>query len=228
VRRELLARTRYATIHVMTMRARTLVAVVLLVLAVAPLAEATSSRDAAVRPGVGIGKLRLGMTLVDVRKALAQPLFVSQPTRVSRGARYLQYESDNGLWQVGLLGPRGRERLASISTQSRRERLRNVGVGTLVSTLPERLAPLSPKCVRGSAYINYNVIPSGIATCAITTKSVLTIFWGDPQCAVPQVRYQGCPEVRVPVGTITVEGPEVKRAGFSAWDPDPEPPPPTP
>lgn len=204
-----------------------LVSTALLALVLASAATPITSADALVRPGVGIGKLRLGMTLAQSRRALGQPLLLEQATRVSQGTlRLSRYESDNGLWQLALLGARGNEKLVSIGTTSRRERLPSgLGIGTIVSTIPERLSALDPKCVRGDAFINYRLVATGITTCAITTKGVLTIFVGEAECAVPPVRYQGCPEIRVPVATVAVEGPELTRLKLSAWDPNQTPSP---
>ncbi|MCP9484416.1 MAG: hypothetical protein MSC30_01015 [Gaiellaceae bacterium MAG52_C11] len=209
----------------MAVSARIAVGLALVTLAATPLAGATSARDALIRPGEGIGKLRLGMSLKESRAALGQPIQFESARSVSRGTlRYLQYGSRDGVWRIALLGRRGSEKLVSISTDSRRERLRNgVGVGTLVSTLPERLRTLDPKCVAGEAFLNSRVFPVGAITCAITTGRALTIFFGDAECAVPTIRYQGCPEIRVPVVTVPVEGPELTRVRLSAWDPDPSP-----
>lgn len=206
----------------MTALARALVGIIVIALVVAPAAGSSETAETLIRPGIGIGKLELGMSLKEARKALGQPLVVyDAPRGVAGGSlRLIQYESDNALWRIELLGARGKETLVSINTSSRRERLSNgVGVGTLVANLPERLQSLKVRCIGGSTVINSRPTDVAPLTCAITTGRATTVFFGDVVCVGETIRYQGCQQTRVPVVSVTVEGPELSRYRLSDWNP---------
>ena len=64
-----------------------------------------SAVESTIYPGVGIGKVKLGMTLPQVQKALGRYEFVSQRAQVG-GARYLEVGWAFGTWTVGFLGNR--------------------------------------------------------------------------------------------------------------------------
>jgi hypothetical protein len=197
----------------------------ILALTLAPAAGSTGAAETLLRPGIGIGKLRLGMTLAEARKALGQGLRFSYASRTRHAGLLRHYESQDGVWGLSVLGPKGKERLVRIGTDSPRERLSNgVGIGTPIATLPTRLKTLNPKCISGEFFLNHNRIPAPIASCAMmTTGRALTIFLGDAQCAVPPIRYQGCPRLRVTIATLVVESSELSRIGLSTWNPDPGP-----
>lgn len=112
------------------MRAFALIAAVASILA-AGSASAAPQRDALIRPGVGIGKVRLGMTLAQVRAALGPHTLVNRRQRLGFGSQYLELDWDNGQWLVGLIGRPGRMRVVRIATLKRTERTaRGVGIGT--------------------------------------------------------------------------------------------------
>lgn len=101
-----------------------------LALALAVSAAAAPSHDLVIRPGVGIGKVRLGMRLEQVRSAWGEPQAVTS-RRSGRGARTIELQYDFAAYVVTLNGPRGRERVVSIGTTIAGERTRDgVGVGT--------------------------------------------------------------------------------------------------
>jgi hypothetical protein len=96
----------------------------------APTASAPSSTRL-IRLGVGIGKIRLGMTYAEVRRALGRPQLVNRRQDRGFGNRYIEYLWNYDEWRVGLLGPRGRERVVRVSTALRSERTpERVGVGS--------------------------------------------------------------------------------------------------
>jgi hypothetical protein len=98
--------------------------------AAAPTASAPSS-TAVIRLGVGIGKVRLGMSYSEVRRALGRPQLVNRLQDRGFGNRYVEYLWNYGDWRVGLLGPRGRERVVRVATAVRGERTpQRVGVGS--------------------------------------------------------------------------------------------------
>lgn len=102
-----------------------------LVAAVAATASAHGApdRDALIRPGVGIGKVRLGMTQAQVFRTLGRPSVVNRRLNFGFGTRYVEYDWGFGTWTVGLTGRRGDLRVTKIGTTLRRERTaRRVGI----------------------------------------------------------------------------------------------------
>jgi hypothetical protein len=104
---------------------------VLAVSASAGVAAGAPERDTLVRPGVGIGKVRLGMTLAQVRRGLGRPMFVNRNVRLGFGRRYVEYAWDYGWWLVGFEQRRGRLRAVRIEARAGTERTANgIGWGT--------------------------------------------------------------------------------------------------
>ena len=96
-------------------------------------ATAGPAADARVIPGVGIGKLRIGMTLAEVRRLLGRPHAVSARKRVGFGVNYVEYQWDLAAWTVGFQGRAGRLRAVRIGTTLHRERTRaGLGVGSRI------------------------------------------------------------------------------------------------
>ena len=119
------------------LRATTLAAV-LAVLATGT-AGAVPSATQVIRPGQAIGKVRLGMSLAEVRRALGPPETVNRRVRLGFGRRYVEYGWDYGWWSVGLQGAAGDLRVVRIGTSSPRERTRvGIGVGSHVRDVVRR------------------------------------------------------------------------------------------
>jgi hypothetical protein len=93
-------------------------------------AGAAPERTALIRPAQGIGKLRLGMSQPEVRRALGRPrAVVRRPAGF--GLRSIEWEYGYASYRVRFFGPAGRLRTTRIGTTLRRERTpRNVGVGS--------------------------------------------------------------------------------------------------
>jgi hypothetical protein len=102
-----------------------------LAVAVSAEANAAPARDALIRPGVGIGKVRVGMTFAQARLGLGpRPVLVRQ-RRYGFGSRYAEYAWRGSEWTVGVVGRGGRARVVSVATQARRERTSGgIGVGS--------------------------------------------------------------------------------------------------
>jgi hypothetical protein len=88
------------------------------------LVSAAAGRDTRIRPGQGIGKVDLGMTQAQVRRALGPH---DQGWSEQRGLaeRYLELVWDRGpdqMFTVGFLGRPGRLRVVTMWTTQRRER----------------------------------------------------------------------------------------------------------
>jgi hypothetical protein len=114
---------------------RWLVTAGVLVLAVTALDSATArpSRDALVDPGRGIGKVKLGMTQAQVRRALGAHRSVARRRELGFGQRYVELQWGYGEWSVGLQGRPGRMRAVMIGTTLRSQRTRsNLGTGSRI------------------------------------------------------------------------------------------------
>jgi hypothetical protein len=93
----------------------------------------------AIRPGVGIGPINLGMTGREVRRALGRPRAVIT-RRVIDGRPYVELEWGLGEWNVGLLGRKGNRRVVLVGTALGRHRTpEGLGVGTRQSRLWQEL-----------------------------------------------------------------------------------------
>jgi hypothetical protein len=82
-----------------------------LALALVASAAAAPQRDALIRPGVGIGKVELGMSLAQVRAAWGKPQSVVTGRR-GRGAHTLELQYDFAAYVVTVHGSPGREQVA--------------------------------------------------------------------------------------------------------------------
>ena len=122
------------------MRGGALAVVIALAGAVAIPAGATVQRDSLIRPGVGIGKLRLGMTPAQVRAAMGRPLAVV-PLQGSFGRAAVEWQYDYGAYTARLEGRRNALRVTAVATTVTRERTQDgLGVGTLESRLERAYA----------------------------------------------------------------------------------------
>jgi hypothetical protein len=116
---------------------RSAVLVVAMVAAVAVASSASGSRNdsVAIRPGVGIGPINLGMTGQQVRRVLGRPSAV-MTRRVIGGRPYVKFQWGLGDWNVGLLGRKGNRRVVLVGTALGRHRTpEGLGVGTRESRL---------------------------------------------------------------------------------------------
>lgn len=161
--------------------ARAVVALGCVVLAIAAGASASTERGALIRPGVGIGKVRLGMKLAQVRAAWGAPQAVTVRKR-KRGGRIVELQYDFAAYVTTLSGLRGRERVIAVCTTLAKERLpQGVGVGSLERRLQRvfrgalrcEILPVRPgepvifasarrRCTLGDRHGRHTVFTSGI------------------------------------------------------------------
>jgi hypothetical protein len=113
---------------------------VVVLVAASPTAAERES-DLLVRHGQGIGKLRLGMTLAEVKRLLGTPRAENKRERRTRGYTYLELDWEYARWTVGFLrAPRGTHRAVSIGTVLRNQRTpEGLGVGSRERELGRRL-----------------------------------------------------------------------------------------
>jgi opacity protein-like surface antigen len=108
-------------------------AIALLAVAVAAPASAT---EMTIVPGVGIGKVRLGMTLAQVKKVLGQPQTVNARKQLSGHRGYIEYGWNFSSFWVGFVNTKGVLHAALVGTVLRGEKTASgVGVGTSVDKL---------------------------------------------------------------------------------------------
>jgi hypothetical protein len=115
-------------------KALTVVAAVLIAAVLAAASAAAPQRDALIRPGIGIGEVRLGMSRADVQRVLGAPTLVNRRLKVGFRDDYLELDWDSSAWRVGIRGRPGAWRVVRIGTTTRSERTAS-GIGT-GSTLP--------------------------------------------------------------------------------------------
>jgi hypothetical protein len=103
------------------------------IVAIAVIAAITAgATEAAVRPGVGIGKVRLGMTQTQVRAALGKPSYIVKRERRGFGTQYIEFGWNQAAWTVAFHGRPGRLRSVKVATTLPNHRARRVGTGSIV------------------------------------------------------------------------------------------------
>jgi hypothetical protein len=131
-------------------------------------AGAASSEQRLIRPAIGIGKLRLGMTEAEVRRTMGRPRFVVN-RRAAFGFRSVEYQYGLAEYTVRLFGRARRLRAVRVGTTLVRERTpRGLGVGSLERTVL-RAYP-SMRCQPLRTY------RSGSATIVATVQRECTLF----------------------------------------------------
>ncbi len=113
-------------------------------------AHAAPDASTLIRPGVGIGKVRLGMTRAEVRRALGPHMAVNKRER-RFGLTYLELAYDYSAYTVGFFGPPAKLRVVSVATSLRRERTREgLGPGTSLGALRRMLRGERCRLVRAA------------------------------------------------------------------------------
>jgi hypothetical protein len=95
-------------------------------------AGATASPQATlvIQPAQAIGKLRLGMTEAEARRAMSRPRAIVRQ-RSGFGLSAVEYQYGFAEYTVRFVGPRGRRRAVRVTTVLRRERTtRGIGPGS--------------------------------------------------------------------------------------------------
>ena len=111
------------------------VSVVVALLATAAPAAGAPERDLQIRPGVGIGKVRLGMTLGQVRRVLGPPQVLNRDVELGFGRVHREYVWGWFEWTVALRGAPDGLRVVRVATTRRKHRHRGIGVGSTVRAL---------------------------------------------------------------------------------------------
>jgi hypothetical protein len=94
-------------------------------------ASAAPQRDALVRPGVGIGRVAIGMTQAEVKRILGQHSRVNRRYKLGFGRSYVEHDWDYGRWTVGYEGRPGQLKVVRVATLQDTQRTpRRIGVGS--------------------------------------------------------------------------------------------------
>ena len=107
------------------------------------------SSSLVIRPGVSIGKARLGMTLAQVKGVLGRPRLVIRREDRGFGVGYVEYQWADASWRVGFSGRAGQQQAVRIGTSVRSQRTRErVGVGSTTRDLARRYGSRASCVVR--------------------------------------------------------------------------------
>jgi hypothetical protein len=159
-----------------------------------------SATESTIYPGVGIGKIKLGMTLGQVKKILGSPQTVNRRTQVPGKRGYVEYGWDFSTLWVGFVNTKGVLHAVLVGTDLRSQgRLGGVGIGTVREELKRKLpvvscAPTNYQTGAGSYYrvseakrLDYCLF--GPASGRVTVFDVYTDPGKDCQ---PQWTYEHC------------------------------------
>lgn len=165
-------------------------------------AGAAPQRDALIRPGVGIGQVRVGMTFAQVRRTLGPPEAVLRRRPFGFGGHYTEYGWNGTDWTVAVTGRGDRARVVSVATGLRRERtrIRRVGVGSTELAVrrglgarcfgkEERVDPITGEKVYSPTFGKDSM------TCFLgrSQKAPHTTFSLIEQCRIPAPHPMQCP-----------------------------------
>ena len=155
---------------------------------VASSAAASPARDAVVRPGVSIGKIRLGMTEAQLRRAMGRPAYVAGRTKVFGGVRVEYQFGVNAEYTVELRGRPRALRVVKVSTYLRRERLPNrLGIGSRPRALRAAYGSRL-RCTPWRTFVQQSrTYLAGNSTCTLrgTAGSTLFLLTLDPGFHTP-------------------------------------------
>jgi hypothetical protein len=144
-------------------------------------------------PGIGIGKVRLGMTFGQVRDALGRPGAVLRRERFGFGSQYVEYAWRDTAWIVAVLGRGDRARVVSVSTTLGRERTPSrVGVGSTEQALRRTVGA---RCVGREAELTDWQNPD-LEVCFLgrTRRAAHTLFLLAAECRIRTDRHLVCPQ----------------------------------
>jgi hypothetical protein len=134
---------------------------------------AAPSMNALVHPGIGIGKVRLGMTLAQVERALGKPMLLNRNLDRGFGIRYKEYGWDWTSWRVGFVGRPGHLRVVRVATSVRTQRTREgIGVGSTTKQLARHYKRRA-ECIER----NYDRPDPGVWIVLRGPGSRMTAFW---------------------------------------------------
>lgn len=121
------------------MRKSWIISTIAIGMAVAGSAGASPSSTLVIRPGVSIGKIRLGMTIPEATRVLGRARIVGRRETRGFGIRYVEFQWNYASWRIGFRGRAGEERAVRIGTTLRSERTpAGIGVGSNTKDMVRR------------------------------------------------------------------------------------------
>jgi hypothetical protein len=159
-------------------------------------APAGRPSDTLLRPGVGVGTIRLGMPLSEVRSVLGRPSAVVRRKPYGFGSEYVEYAwGIERAWHVGVLRRRT-SRVVFLVTSRPARTASGAGVGSTYQVLQRKLGarcyrqPVSPT-LPGAAEMHRDFVGCRLGRLGkpVTGFELLT------ECTIPADRYsRECPD----------------------------------
>jgi hypothetical protein len=137
-----------------------------------------SATKSTIVPGVGIGKVKLGMTLTQVKKALGQPQTVNKRMQLPAKQGYIEYGWNFSSTWVGFVNTNGVLHASLVGTVLVAEKTGNgVGVGVSPETLRRKLPVASCFQEDDGTYRPGSQYPGRIWTyCLFRSPRPVTVF----------------------------------------------------
>jgi hypothetical protein len=119
------------------------------------LVSAASATELTIVPGVGIGKVKLGMTAAQVKKALGKSYTINSTTNLS-GRHYVEYGWNYSQWTVTFAQQGRRLRVVQVGVVTRKQRTaKGIGPGSswraLVRAYPNGVCRFNPLPINAAA-----------------------------------------------------------------------------
>jgi hypothetical protein len=151
-------------------------------------AAGARSATAVIRPGVGIGPIRLGMSSAQVRRALGRPAY-ARGSRAGFDRLLIEYSYWPDGYTVHLLRRAGRTRVVSVETTLRTQRTRGgLGVGTSARRLAKELPGARCRELRPPP-TPPSTLPTWRPACVLTSsRGTETVFHFGHPAVVPDPR----------------------------------------
>jgi hypothetical protein len=138
---------------------------------VAVTAAARTGADLRITPGKSIGKVKLGMTELQVRATMGRPRSIVR-RRAGFGRSIVEYEYGFAEYVVRFFGPRDRLRVVRVGTTLRQERTREgLGVGSAERAVLRALPRARCERLRTRQYGVTRIVVSGQRNCTLFAAS---------------------------------------------------------
>jgi hypothetical protein len=115
--------------------------------------SSASATESTIVPGVGIGKVRLGMTLAHVKKGLGTPQTVNKRAQLRGGRGYIEYGWNFSTTWVGFVNTKGVLHAAIVGTDAVAQKTKSgIGVGTPIARV---MAESHARCYVGTEWLSH-------------------------------------------------------------------------
>jgi hypothetical protein len=158
--------------------------------------SASPLKSGSLRPGVGAERIRLGMTLAQVRRVLGTPSRISRHRRYGF-SEYVQYVwGAQSTWQIGVSGLSGRPpRVVYIATARPVRTPNGAGVGSTYKSLQRKLGARCYRRLVSATLPGAATEYRDLVLCYVgRPRAPVTVFPLTMQCAITKAHYSGtCP-----------------------------------